>query len=493
MNKQTRLLILMFLLATIILPACSNNSTPAQIEEPQTVNQATNTEDLTPLQTAATTEQLMPAENSLPSSAISLNPVPGYYEFAEGPAADANGNVFFSDIPTGKIYKWVKDGGVSIFLDGLNRPNGLMFDEIGNLVACEGGNGRLISISPKGEITVLADQYNGVRFNEPNDLWIDPQGGIYFTDPAYQSSVVQDGEHVYYLSPDLQFVTRVINDMVRPNGIIGTEDGETLYVADHGTGQTFAFDINSDGALSNKRLFVSTGSDGMTLDTAGNLYLTTPNQVQVYDASGTHVKDIPTPENPTNVTFIDPQGQTLFITARTAVYTLQVSAESTSTASGSDAASNTSGFTLSSPEAIEGGQLPTEYTCDGASASLPLTWSGAPAGTVSFAVVMHHVASLDDVHWYWVLFDIPADMTSLAKNSTGIGTLGNNSVNGNNQYAPPCSKGPGEKTYTYTVYALSTQPQVSVPASQVSRDVLLEAIQGITLASAELHVIYTRK
>jgi phosphatidylethanolamine-binding protein (PEBP) family uncharacterized protein len=106
---------------------------------------------------------------------------------------------------------------------------------------------------------------------------------------------------------------------------------------------------------------------------------------------------------------------------------------------------------------------------------------------------MHHVASPDDVHWYYVLFDIPANVSSLSKNSAGVGKLGNNSVNGKNEYAPPCSKGPGEKVYTYTIYALSAQPQFSVPASQVSREVLLEAIKDITLGSAELHVTYTRK
>jgi gluconolactonase len=434
-----------------------------------------------------------PAATAPSANTSVLTPVTGEYLFAEGPAADTQGNVYFSDINAGKIYRWSPDGSVVVFLNGLDGPNGLAFDGSGNLIACEGGSGRLISINPQGQITILADQYNGIRFNEPNDLWIDSQGGIYFTDPAYQSPVVQDGEHVYYLTPDRSQVIRGINDLVRPNGIVGTADGKTLYVADHGAGQTFTYDINSDGSLSNKRLFVSTGSDGMTLDTAGNLYLTTPNQVQFYDASGTHVKDIPTPENPTNITFVDPQGQTLFITARTAVYILQVSAESTSAASGSDTASNTSSFTLSSPEIVEGGTLPVEYTCDGASATLPLTWSGAPAETVSFAVVMHHVASPDDVHWYWVLYDIPADVTSLAKNSSGIGTLGNNSVNGKTEYAPPCSKGPGEKMYTYTIYALSAQPQNTVPAVQVSRAVLLDVIQDITLASAELQVTYTRK
>ena len=149
-------------------------------------------------------------------------------------------------------------------------------------------------------------------------------------------------------------------------------------------------------------------------------------------------------------------------------------------------------FTLVSPDVTEGGALPKEFTCDGASATLPLSWSGVPEGTKSFAVVMHHIPGPGDSHWYWVLYNIPANVTSLEKNTSGIGTLGNNSVNGETKYAPPCSKGPGEKLYTYTVYALSAKPILSVPASEVSRDVLLDAIKDITLASATLNVTYTR-
>ena len=150
------------------------------------------------------------------------------------------------------------------------------------------------------------------------------------------------------------------------------------------------------------------------------------------------------------------------------------------------------GFTLTSPDLPQDGRLPSEYTCDGASSSLALVWSGAPEGTQTFAVVMHHVASPEDIHWYWVVYGIPANVTSLAKNSSGVGTLGTNSVNGKQAYTPPCSKGPGDKSYTYTVYALSAQPQFSVPASKVTRAVLLDSIQGITLASAELKVVYAR-
>ena len=150
------------------------------------------------------------------------------------------------------------------------------------------------------------------------------------------------------------------------------------------------------------------------------------------------------------------------------------------------------GFTLTSTDVSDGGRLPVEYTCDGDGSTLPLAWSGAPAETQSYAVIMHHVAAPEEIHWYWVLYNIPADVTSLPKNVTGIGILGNNINNGLVEYSPPCSQGPGDKEYIYTVYALSAQPQINVPAEEVDRDTLLAAIQNITLASAELHTIYAR-
>ncbi len=149
-------------------------------------------------------------------------------------------------------------------------------------------------------------------------------------------------------------------------------------------------------------------------------------------------------------------------------------------------------MTLQSSEVANGGALPTEYTCDGTAATLPLQWSGAPAETQSYAIIMHHIAP-DGNKWYWILYDIPANILSLAKNATGTGTLGNNSVNGLAEYAPPCSQGPGEKTYTLTVYALSAAPQISVAPEQVSRDVLLAAMQGLILDTGELNVVYSRQ
>jgi phosphatidylethanolamine-binding protein (PEBP) family uncharacterized protein len=150
-------------------------------------------------------------------------------------------------------------------------------------------------------------------------------------------------------------------------------------------------------------------------------------------------------------------------------------------------------FILNSLEVSENGQLPKDYTCDGNSSTLPLKWTGEPAGTKSFALVMYTIPSPTEIHWYWVLYNIPSSIHELVKNVSGIGILGNNSVNGKTEYSPPCSKGPGAKMYTYTIYALSALPQFSVPSVKVSRDVLLTAIKDITLASAELNVYYSRQ
>jgi phosphatidylethanolamine-binding protein (PEBP) family uncharacterized protein len=157
-----------------------------------------------------------------------------------------------------------------------------------------------------------------------------------------------------------------------------------------------------------------------------------------------------------------------------------------------DSLKEATGFVLSSPEIGADSLLPKDYTCEGTSSTLPLAWSGAPENTFSFAVIMHHVASPTDVHWYWVMYNIPVSINSLLRNVSGIGTLGTNSVNDRTEYAPPCSQGPGIKAYTYTVYALSQQPLLAVSPSAVTREVLLNAIQGITISSAKMTVYYSR-
>jgi len=158
------------------------------------------------------------------------------------------------------------------------------------------------------------------------------------------------------------------------------------------------------------------------------------------------------------------------------------------TAAGSVA--NTS-FALSSPVMTPGGAMPVAFTCDGESQTPSLSWTSGPTGTTGYALVMHHSPGPGDTHWYWVVYNIPSTTTKVAAGASAPGTLGTNSVNSQLAYAPPCSKGPGLKTYTYTTYALSATPSFTA-GTKVSRDVLLAAISNITLASSSLNVTYDR-
>jgi len=265
------------------------------------------------------------AQEDVTSPGAKVEKLAGGFNFTEGPAADTQGNIYFTDIPNNRIHKWSLDGKLTTFRENSGGANGLFFDKDGNLLACEGGGKRLVSINPKGEVTILAEKYQGKKFNSLNDLWIDPKGGIYFTDPRYgnRNNMEQEGEHVYYLSADRKKLIRVIDDMVRPNGLIGTDDGILLYVADHGGRKTFAYSVNEDGTLSNKKLFAPEGSDGMTIDSEGNVYLTT-NSVVVYNPKGEKIETIRVPERPANVTFGGKDNQTLFITARTSLYSISM-------------------------------------------------------------------------------------------------------------------------------------------------------------------------
>ncbi len=264
-------------------------------------------------------------EESLVAPGAEIETVGEDFKFTEGPAVDAKGDLFFTDIPATRIYKLPLKGKLTVFRENTGGANGLFFDKKGNLLACEGNNHRVVSIAPDGEVTVLADKYNDKQFNKPNDLWIDPKGGVYFSDPLYgrKKNRHQDGEHVYYITPVRKDVIRVIDDMVRPNGIIGTPDGKTLYVADHGGKKTYKYKINRDGTLSGKELFVSKGSDGMTIDDKGNIYLTS-GDLLIFNPDGKMITKIDIPQKPTNVCFGGKDMQTLFITARKGVYYIRM-------------------------------------------------------------------------------------------------------------------------------------------------------------------------
>lgn len=257
-------------------------------------------------------------------SEYNVNKLADGFRFTEGPAVDANGNIFFTDVPASKIHKYTPGKEVTLFMDGTDRANGLYFDNTGNLIACVGGSGKLVSIDPNKNIDVLVSQYNGKRFNSLNDLWISPNGGIYFTDPRYgrRDNLPQDKEAVYYLPANSKQAVRVVDDMVRPNGLIGTEDGKILYIADHGANKTYKYKINEDGSLSDKTIFANQGSDGMTIDQAGNIYLTS-DKVEIYDPCGVQINAIEIPEKPSNVCF-GKNYQTLYVTARTGFYSVDM-------------------------------------------------------------------------------------------------------------------------------------------------------------------------
>jgi gluconolactonase len=249
----------------------------------------------------------------------------GGFTFTEGPAPDAAGNVYFSDIPNNRIHRWSAAGELSTFREESGGANGLAFDRAGNLLACEGAARRITSTAPDGKVGVLADSYGGHKLNSPNDLWIDPRGGVYFSDPRYgeQAGVEQDGFHVYYLPPDRKKLARVTHDLVKPNGLIGTSDGKRLYVADAGAGQTWHYRVLPDGSLVDRALAAPEGSDGLALDEKGNLYLTT-DAIVVYSPTGEKIARIETPEKPSNLKFGGADRRTLFITARTGFYSLRM-------------------------------------------------------------------------------------------------------------------------------------------------------------------------
>lgn len=253
------------------------------------------------------------------------------YSFTEGPASDILGNVFFTDQPNDQIIKWnAEDQSLLVFKAPSGRANGLYFDNEGHLLAAADEHNELWRIRSDGNVDTLITHFEGKKLNGPNDLWVDKQGGIYFTDPYYQRPYWErtkpeiDEQRVYYVSPENGTISIAAKGFMKPNGIIGTPDGKTLYVADIGADTTYSFTIHADGSLGDRTLFAELGSDGMTLDNQGNVYLTGKG-VTVFNGQGTQIEHIAIDQDWTaNVTFGGKDQNMLFITAKSAVYTLQM-------------------------------------------------------------------------------------------------------------------------------------------------------------------------
>ena len=253
------------------------------------------------------------------------------YIFTEGPAVDKKGNVFFTDQPYNKIIRWdATTKKMSVFCSESGRSNGMYFDKKGYLITCADMDNQLWQFDNEGNHKVIYEDTMNAH-NGPNDLWIDAKNGIYFTDPLYvrnywkrDSISKRNGKNVYYLSSDRKSIITVDDNLVQPNGIIGTPDGKKLYVADIGNSKTYVYDIQKDATLTNRKLFCEMGSDGMTVDNQGNVYLT-GNGVHVFDKNGNKIAQIPVPESWTaNVCFGGKDFNILFITAMDSVYGLKM-------------------------------------------------------------------------------------------------------------------------------------------------------------------------
>ncbi len=270
------------------------------------------------------------AESGLIADGAQVVEVQGGFAFIEGPVSDAVGNLYFTDIDNNRLHKLAPTGDLSSFHEPSNRANGLTLDLDGGLLICEQEAQRLVKMDANGNISVIADGYQGKPFNSPNDAWVHPNGSIYMTDPRYQypqGSLAQDGEYVYRISPQRNEVTAIITDIPKPNGVVGTEDGKTLYIASTELRKVFRYTINEDGSVANRTEFADQGSDGMTLDEHGNVYLTWLGGVSIRNPSGEQIDFINTEQMPANVGFGGRDGKTLFMTARTSLYSLQMNVE----------------------------------------------------------------------------------------------------------------------------------------------------------------------
>lgn len=253
------------------------------------------------------------------------------FRFTEGPAVDAKGQIYFSDIPNNRIHVLSLDGRCSVFMEDSQGCNGLMVNAQGQLIACQGGAGKLISIDPVSKkITVLAEQFESKPFNSPNDLVVDQQGGIYFTDPSFRGPGKQPKEGVYYRKPDGQVVL-VTNERSKPNGIMLSADQKSLYVLYSSQPAFVMYPIVAPGKVGPGTVYdnVTQPGDGMTMDKKGNLYLTQPGlkAIHVVSPEGKTLGMIKVPENPSNCAFGGPDMKTLYITAQTSVYAAKMNVE----------------------------------------------------------------------------------------------------------------------------------------------------------------------
>lgn len=277
-----------------------------------------------------------PASNLLASDPIEptgeVQKIEGGFAFTEGPVVADDGTLYFTDIPNETIHRLSPGGKVEVFVNPSGHANGLMIAADGRLVACQ-MDGQVVAYDRETKaMTVLADQFNGQRFNAPNDLAIDADGGVYFTDPFFRAPdpLPQGIQAVYYIAPD-RSVTRVTAGLPAPNGIGISSDGKTLYVIPSRSAEMLAYPIQGPGQLGAGSVFCKlkqpegrsdSGGDGMALDVEGNLYITSDLGIQIFSSTGQYRGRVTFPEQPANVAFGGPERKTMYVTARTGLYSV---------------------------------------------------------------------------------------------------------------------------------------------------------------------------
>lgn len=258
-------------------------------------------------------------------------------EFTEGPVWHAEGKfLLFSDIPANQMKKWTAEEGITNFRVPSGKSNGLTYDKQGRLVTCEHANRRVSRTEADGTVVTIASHYEGKRLNSPNDVIVKSDGSIYFSDPPYGLTADYgiEGEQdlgfqgVYRLSPDGQTLTLLVDDFDRPNGLCFSRDESILYIDDTERMHVRAFDVQPDGTITNGRVFAEeegegSAPDGMKIDVHGNVYLTGPGGIWIFDPSGEHLGVLQTPERAANLGWGGDDWSTLFITASTSLYSIQ--------------------------------------------------------------------------------------------------------------------------------------------------------------------------
>jgi gluconolactonase len=259
--------------------------------------------------------------------------------FTEGPVwLPKENKLVFSDIPNSKLMQWSEKDGLSVFRKSENA-NGNILDLQGRIISCQHGARNLIRIEADGSVTVLADRFEGRRFNSPNDVAVRSDGTLWFTDPPWGLTEPHEipGHWVFKLEPKTGKVEVLHKYLAMPNGIVFSPDETRVYIADTGGHQRHpdpefhklpasiqCHEVGEDGKLGKKLFHIQSGSDGMAVDVKGNLYTTFGGKVHIYDADGKKLEQIDMPEGPANVCFGGEDFKTLFITARTSLYSVRV-------------------------------------------------------------------------------------------------------------------------------------------------------------------------